>query len=362
MKNTRLKSYSFVADGKGGSSVQEFPVPDIPADGLLMTVEMCGICGGDPYIFRGGHPHSKYPLVMGHEMIGRVAAIGKEAARERGLKEGDRFVVEVMIPCARCEWCRRGAYNLCTRSEQYGVSRPATDGIAIWGGYGNYIYIDPRSLTHKVPGDVPVERAVTIAVLANAVRWTQVLGKVGVGDVVGIQGPGAQGLCSTVVAKHLGAEVILLGIQKDRSRMELGRALGADHLVLVDEGSPVEAVQHITSGHMLDVCLENSGAAAAAALGLKLLRPRGRYVLSGYTGDREIAIPKDEIPKKELEVIGGWGQAYGFGPSVRIIAEGRYPLERLVTDRFTLETAAQGIEKTAAGTVGLKGVVVPPKV
>jgi threonine dehydrogenase-like Zn-dependent dehydrogenase len=354
------QSLSFVADGKGNGQVREFSIPDVPPDGLLMQVEMCGICGGDPYIFRGEHPHSHYPLVMGHEMIGRVAAIGKEAAATRKLKEGDRFIVEVMIPCRMCDMCLAGWYHLCRKSEQYGVSRPVDHAPGTWGAYGNYLCIDPRSITHRVSNEVPVERAVILAVLANGVRWAQ-LARVTVGDIVAIQGPGPQGLCSAVTCKTLGATVILMGLAADRKRLEMARDLGADHVVVVDEGDPVERVREVTGGHMADVALENSGALSAMELGLKLLRPRGRYVLSGYSGDKKVTVTKDEIAKKELEVFGGWGQAGGFGPGIKIIEEGRFLLETMVTDRFELERAAEGIRGVADGRVGMKAVVLPPK-
>lgn len=352
------RSLSFVADGKGGFEVREFPVPGTPDDGLLMQVEMCGICGGDPYIFFGKHPHAKYPLVMGHEMIGRVAAIGRKAAQERGLAEGDRFVVEVMIPCGRCPECRSGNYQLCVKEEQYGVSRPATDGIALWGGYGNYLYIDPRSITHKVDGSVPVERAVTIAILANGVRWCR-LANLTSGETVVIQGPGPQGICSTAVAKNLGAEVIILGIGRDRQRLALAKELGADHTIIVDEENAVERVRELTGGKMADVVLECSGAVQAVPLGLELLRRRGRYVLSGYSAKKPVEICKDLIPMRELVIIGGWGQAYGFGAGCKIIAEGRFRLERMVTDRFTVKTAAEGIKQVESGKVAVKAVVEP---
>ncbi|MBI4582091.1 MAG: alcohol dehydrogenase catalytic domain-containing protein [Planctomycetes bacterium] len=355
-----FKSVSFVADGKGNGQPREFSIPDCPADGVIMQVEMCGICGGDPYIFRGQHPHSHYPLVMGHEMIGRVAAIGKQAAAERRLAEGDRFIVEVMIPCRNCDMCLAGWYHLCRRSEQYGVSRPVEHAPGTWGAYGNYLCIDPRSITHRVSGEVPVERAVILAVLANGVRWAQ-LARVSIGDCVVIQGPGPQGLCSTVACKTLGADVILMGRAADRERLEMGRRLGADHVVCVEEGDPVARVRELTNARMADVALENSGAPEAVEVGLKVLRPRGRYVLSGYSGDKPVTITKDEIAKKELEVLGGWGQAGGFIPGIKIIEEGRFPLEIMVTDRFELPQAAEGISRVADGRVGMKGVVLPPK-
>jgi len=354
-----LKSQSFVADGKGGGEVREFTIPDCPADGVIMQVEMCGICGGDPYIFGGKHPHSHYPLVMGHEMIGKVAAIGKQAAAARKLKEGDRFIVEVMIPCRNCDMCLAGWYHLCRQSEQYGVSRPVDFAPGTWGAYGQYMCIDPKSITHRVSNDIPVERAVILAVLANGVRWAQ-LARVTIGDVVVIQGPGAQGLCSTAACKTLGATVILMGIAADRDRLEMARRLGADHVICVDDGDPVAEVRQITGGRMADVALENSGALSAVEVGLKVLRPRGRYVLSGYSGDKPCTMTKDEIAKKELEVLGGWGQAGGFVPGIKILEEGRFPLEVMVTDRFKLDQAADGVRRMAEGKVGMKGVVVPP--
>jgi alcohol dehydrogenase len=355
-----LKSLSFVADGKGGHEIREFPVPEIDDDGLIMQVELCGICGGgDPIIFDGRHPHAKYPLVLGHEMIGRVARIGKKASGERGLKEGDRFVVEVMIPCGRCTECRSGNYELCVKEEQYGVSRPADDGIGIWGGYGNYLYIDPRSITHPVDGSVPVERAVTIAVLANAARWCK-LANLTTAETVVIQGPGPQGICGTAVAKTRGAHVIVMGMAKDRPRLELIKELGADHTVVVDEEDPVERVEAITAGEMADVVLECSGSVHAVEPGLHMLKRRGRYVLCGYSAKKPVEITKDLIPLKELHLIGGWGQAYGFDVGCQIIADGAYPLERMITDRFTLETAAEGIKKTVSGEVDIKAVVEPP--
>jgi threonine dehydrogenase-like Zn-dependent dehydrogenase len=218
--------------------------------------------------------------------------------------------------------------------------------------------IDPRSITHKMDGSAPVERAVAIAVLANGARWC-LLGRVTIGEWVVIQGPGAQGIGSAAVAKTMGANVIVTGIAKDRERLEFVKRMGADHAICIDEEDAVERVKEITGGRMADVVLENSGAPAAVPQGLELCGRKARYVLSGYSKKASVEIVKDLIALKELEVIGGWGQAGGFRAGNQVINEGRFKLEEMVTNHFTVENAHQGVEKVISGEIALKAVVQP---
>jgi len=345
----------------GQGSVQEFEVPSVDPDWVLMEVEMCGICaGGDGGPYRGVHPHARYPLILGHEMVGKVAAIGERAQSRRRLSVGDRFLPEVLIPCGYCRMCHGGAYNLCENEKQYGVSFSCADPPHLWGAYSQYLCIHPNSITHRVSNDVPVERAVLTAVLANSVRWVQQRGNVQPGEKVAIFGPGVQGIGSTIVAKEAGAEVILIGAGGDDERLDLAHTLGADHVINAADGDPLEQVRQITGGEGVDLAIEVSGAPAAVEMGLKMLRRRGRFVLAGYSEHAQISITKDEIPAKELTVIGGWGQAHGFDLAIRLLESNRYPLEQLVTHRYELAYAEQGIKDVLARKAGVKAVIVPP--
>src|SRR6201986_1614284 len=123
-----------VTEKPGVISVQEFPMPEPRPGAVVMQVRYSGICGTDKHTFRGeskqyaGTPHERdltYPLICGHENVGRVAAIGGVVRDSEGnpLKVGDRIVPGANVPCGICHFCRNGSpYYFCERLEDYGNS------------------------------------------------------------------------------------------------------------------------------------------------------------------------------------------------------------------------------------------------
>ena len=93
--------------------IREYPIPEIPPDGGLVKVEMGGVCGSDFKYLHGGKNGLPYPLILGHEILGRVEKLGKEAAAIHGIKEGDRIIMKGAKGCGRCAHCRRGAARFC---------------------------------------------------------------------------------------------------------------------------------------------------------------------------------------------------------------------------------------------------------
>ena len=89
--------------------IREYPIPDISADGGLVKVEIGGVCGSDFKYLHGGKNGLPYPLILGHEIFGRVEKLGKQAAAIHGIKEGDRIIMKGAKGCGRCAHCRRGA-------------------------------------------------------------------------------------------------------------------------------------------------------------------------------------------------------------------------------------------------------------
>ena len=97
-----------------------FPSPAVAPDAALIDVELCGVCGTD-LKYASGRIAAPYPIILGHEVVGRVAAIGAVAAGRHGLAVGDRVLVESSIPCWHCPECRSGAYRLCPTKGGYGT-------------------------------------------------------------------------------------------------------------------------------------------------------------------------------------------------------------------------------------------------
>ena len=341
-------SRAFVVDGTGKGAIQEIPIPKTGPDDVLIRMEgIYGCAGGDTIVYSGKHPHSlgKYPLILGHEGVGVVAAIGAEAARRRGLKAEDRVAVEVMIPCdtngpEACEQCRAGEYQLCEKNQQHGVSMPLSLEHGLWGMYSDFLMVHPRAITHRFPENVDMANAVATAFLANAVRWTEVKGKVQKGEVVAIFGPGPQGVGGAAVATYRGAVPVLIGLSTDQARFDIAVGIGvvkADHIIRADKEDVVERIKSLTNGKGCHLAIECSGADPAVGPWLKVLRKRGRGVICGYHGGREITVPIDQIATKELNIQGAWGQAGGWQLAIEMLGRQVFDFAPMITNRYRID-------------------------
>ena len=325
--------------------VKEFPIPEIGDDEFLLKVDLVAICGGDPIEYEGRNVKTRFPLILGHEVVGTIAEIGTAAAQLYQVEVGDRVSVEPYILCGQCKPCLTGYYQFCEKSRIYGVNVTSDTPPYLWGAYGQYMYGAPGSKVHKLGPDVPLEAGAMASVLGNGVRWIRTLGRVRFGESVVVLGPGAQGLVTIVAAKEAGAApIIVVGRTRNPRKWELARELGATHLVETTETQdPISAVRSILDGALADVVVECTGAAEVMQLGLELTRPAGRYVLAGTCGYDAVPLITDMIVFKELQVLGGLGQSWDTEEAVKIINSRRYALEKLTTHVFPLEQADEAM-------------------
>jgi alcohol dehydrogenase len=361
-------SKAMVLEAPGRMILREFPIPEIgPKEGLL-KVEMAGVCGSDVGMFRGKATRAPrpYPIIMGHEIFGTIAQIGEEASRSRGLKEGDRAIVEYTFGCGECFDCKRGDYIHCESLLTYGSMISCKDPPHLWGAYSEYLYLAPKAMVHKVKKDLLPEAGVLIcAVLGNAIRWLQMIGGVSSGDTVVIQGPGQQGLAGVVVAREAGAgKVIVTGMTKDRSRFELAKAFGADETINVENTDPVEAIGMMTKGRMADIVMDVTGSPKGAVTAVDLVKKKGTIILPGLYGmDKRIPVVLDKIVYKEVKIHGVFSHDFrSVIPSIQLAESGKYPLEKMVTHRFPLREAEKAVTMAGGEVKGeepIKVVIVP---
>ena len=160
----------------GAVEVREFPDPDIAADELLLDIESTGICGSDKHIY-AGHMPLQFPLVPGHELVGRIAELGSNAAEEMAvvggpLAEGDRVTTTPSsTACGRCHYCLHMPQRptLCTGRYVHGfVSCDLPP--APRGGFAEQMHLGPRSWIFKIPDDLSSDRAVLTEPAAVATR------------------------------------------------------------------------------------------------------------------------------------------------------------------------------------------------
>ncbi|NMH97368.1 zinc-dependent alcohol dehydrogenase [Pseudonocardia acidicola] len=349
MPRSAGKAVAAVAVTPGRTELDEFDLPDIGPDDALMMIEATGLCGTDLYFYHQAPDMVRFPLILGHEPVGRVARIGDRASRRWGVREGDRIVVEEVFPCSRCRRCRYLNYHLCENGGRYGAVATTVE-PALWGGFSEYMYLHPDSLVYRVSDDVPADLGPLFIPIANGIRWVQQVGGLGIGDTVVVQGPGPHGLGCVIAAREAGAgTIVVTGTARDAPRLAVARELGADVVVDVDAEDPVARVAEITGGRLADLVVDvTAGAPDAFGAALRLAGFGGTVVVAGarHRGCPDVAV--DTIFLKELTVRGVYGRdSRAVRPAIALIESGRYPLHRLVTHSFALEDTAAALDAFA---------------
>src|ERR671929_220915 len=269
------------------TEIREFPMPEVPADSALMKMEVAGICGTDVKLYKT--PPTTAPVIMGHENIGVIAQAGREFTQRKGFREGDLVFVEHYVMCGKCEWCHAGQYRHCENTDwrynpdaiRYGYTS-AEKAPHLWGGFAQYVYLPWNAVLHRVPEGVTPELAGLVTPLSNGIEWALYDAGVGFMSTVLIQGPGQQGLSQVVACRQAGAaQVVVTGTTRDAARLELAKALGADHAIDVQQEDPLERVMEITAGRGVDVVLDCTAGAGVAPvlLGIDALKRRAGTLL-----------------------------------------------------------------------------------
>lgn len=355
-----MKAKAMVLLEPGKMELKEFDIVEPKPEQILVKTAVSSVCASDPKIFHGKTPFKFYPIIMGHELAGEVAAIGAEASAFYGLKVGDRISIEPTIPCGRCEWCRTTYYyHKCRPLRAYGVTMAADTPPFLFGGYAEYMYLLPGSLVYKVANGVPDEAAALSSVIGNGVRWVKTLGQMTFGQSLAISGVGSQGLATLIAAKECGVgSIAILGLGRDSARFELAREFGVDFTVDIERQDPLEAVPDLLGGAP-DVVVETSGVPSAIQTALDLVKPIGRVVGIGMSEGKETSIKFDNLVTKGVSIISDHAQAGNYNDAIRIINSRKYAIQKINNFTYRLEELPKALEETANPPEGfIKGAVV----
>jgi threonine dehydrogenase-like Zn-dependent dehydrogenase len=285
----RQSAHAATYHGPENMTVEDYPLPDVDEDDLLVEVILCGVDGSELAMYRGAfdYVNERAPVIFGDEIIGRVAQIGDAAAKRRALAVGDRVVVEARWPCTEgCHACTRGQYYLCERrglQNGYGTLS-ARDAPHLWGGYSTHTFVPPEAVVYRVPNDLSDRTAlIASSPFANGIRWSDAT-DVEEGGHVAVIGPGPQGLSCAIAAIATGRRVTLIGLPADVERLRLAESFGAATFVLSRGNTPAEIVQSATdivAQHGdVDGVIEVSGSPAGKSLAMNLVRVLGTVVSS----------------------------------------------------------------------------------
>ena len=217
---------------------------------------------------------------------------------------GDRVAVEIHAGCGRCQRCREGMYTSCLNYGFHSRGHRA-NGFTTDGGFAEYAVNHVNTMVH-VPPEMSDEEATLIVTAGTAMYGLDVLGGIIAGEGVVVIGPGPIGLMGVGVAKALGAQPVILTGTRQR-RLEMGKCLGADAVVNVNDEKPVEAVRRITGGKGVQYVLECSGAANALNEAARMVNRGGRICLAAFPHE-PVSVDLAYIVRNNIYVFGIRGE------------------------------------------------------
>lgn len=325
-----------LGSGRGNLGLRSQVVDRPDAGQALIEVIATGVCGTDLHIEDDEFPYEA-PVTMGHEVTGLVGSVGSP---EHEAWVGKRVALETYFSyCGSCRFCRAGRPNLCDERRSIGSRED--------GGFAAWIVVPVRNLW-ELPDRVGRHAGALTEPLACVAQCLLDPPVVNAGDDVLVVGPGTMGLLTAQVARASGGRVTVVGLERDRLRLELAESLGLGTHVLDDAASL----------GLHDVVCECSGAGPAATFALSQVRKGGRYVQVGIFG-KPVTVPFDQVLYKELTVTSGNASTpASWQRAIALLEEGLVDLDALVTEVVPLAEWERVFASVRAGE-GLKYVIVP---
>jgi threonine dehydrogenase-like Zn-dependent dehydrogenase len=330
-----------VFKGSGVVSLDEVPEPQLEAeDDVLIDVEACGICGTDLQILNvpPGHP-ADAGVVMGHEFVGRVRAVGSSA---NGLAAGQRVTVDPDPKCGTCHYCRAGRPANCENVQALGIFRDGALAPMVKA---------PASAVFPLSDEPPASIAALIEPLACVVNGVN-KATPRPGDSAIIFGAGAIGCLFLAMFKAAGAGPVLV-VEPQPARAQVARAVGADIVVTPDD---LAARRGAALPAGADILVDAVGTQFGTAMDHAALG--ARIVLFGQNQVARPPIHQYTITARSLSVFGSYVTAFTFPTAIRLVEGGKLPLAQIVTNVLPLEQLDQGLGLLRSGEA-TKVVITP---
>lgn len=351
----------WVGDGRPHETIAVLDVTLAPGD-VLVSIELATVCGSDVHTVLGHRP-APAPLVLGHEYVGRVVALGEGAVRTvdgAPVHIGDRIVWSIFAACGTCDRCGRGMPQKCRGVRKYGHERIA----GRWelnGGFASHAHVVSGTaivkVSERLPAVVAAPAACGTATAFEALAAAAQIAEVDASTVI-VCGAGLIGLTATAMATEAGARVIV--VDPDAGRRELAVRFGAVAAIAPgDDAGLAEA----TGEHEVSVVLEASGARASVMSAMRHVGIGGVVVYVGSVFATE-PVPLDpEWLVRSCVTLRG---VHNYPPAalsgaVRFLESHawRFPFDELVGESLPLSELDAALRVAAAPAAPIRVGIIP---
>ncbi len=341
--------------GKGEVELQAFDDPTPAASGVVVDIQLCGICGTDIHAFQSGAPYN--PAICGHEWTGLVSAVGAGVGAgtraEHRLSEGDRVVVAVPPSCGSCVACRAGQADRCQASFLAAIGRDAL--APPHGGFAPRIAVGADRVV-KVHPELSITQAAQVepaTVAFHAVRRTQPR----LGDLAVVQGAGPIGLTTMQWVAAAGAGRVVV-VEPNEARRAVAAELGATITATPEDARSL--IDELTRGLGADVVYECVGRPETIQGAVDLTRRGGVVSLIGLANQAASIDPGSWLVK-EITLQAALAYSHeDFEMAMHMIAEGRVDLHAMHSRTIALDQLGETLEDLAGGTSADMKVLVDP--
>jgi L-iditol 2-dehydrogenase len=333
--------------------VETVAVPEIAPGEILVKVHTCGICGTDlKKIATGSH---SAPRIFGHETSGTVVAVGPRVTR---FVSGDRVMVFHHIPCGHCYYCRNKTFAQCETYKKVGCTAGFEPS---GGGFAEYVRVMDWIVekgTVPIPEGTSFEQACFVEPVNTCMKGIERMALES-GETVLVIGQGPIGIILSVLAKRAGATVITSDLYEPR--LTMGKDFGLDNAINASRADVVAEVRRWTEGRGADACILAVGSNGLIRTAMDAVRPGGRVLLFAQTQHSEAVFDPAVVCVDEKTLIGSYSASVDLQPeSVDLVMSGEMVLERLISHRFPLTRAVEGLQLAANPQPDSMKIVIQP--
>lgn len=328
---------------KGSVEIREITRPAIGEEDVLLEVANVGVCGSDLHQWTADHSWPvNYPVVLGHEFGGCIAEVG---GRVTAWKPGDRVVSETAaVINPNSPMSRSGLYNLDPSRKGFGYG--------VNGAMTRYVQVPARCL-HKIPDQLTFEEACLTEPCCVAYNAMAVNSNVKPGDRVIILGPGTIGILCAAVAKLCGAEVAVVGLESDQSRLKIAEQYKCDAIVRDAREWAMRA-----DGLGADFVVDAAGSSGTLKIALDLVRPNGQITKVGW-GPQPLGFSLDQLVQKNVRLQGSFSHNWPVWERViALLGNGALKVKPIIGGIWPITEWQEAFEKMHKGIV-VKSILKP---
>ncbi len=297
----------------------------------------CAICGTDVRIYLHGHKKVTPPHIIGHEIAGKIAELGKGV---KGYQRGEHVTVVTSIGCGRCKLCREGYYNLCPDGQAIGYKYP--------GGFAEYLLVPKEAVAQKavlkIPENVSLLEASIIEPLSCCINGQSYL-NIKNDDNVAIFGAGPIGMMHLELARAIASKTFLIDISEEKLKFAQEH-FSADYFINAQKEGLIKKILSLTDNSGVDVAIVAASAKTAQQQALKITGRKGR--ISFFAG-----LPKDDsiinfdsnlLHYQEISLFGSFASyREEYEEALELIGSRRIVAKKIITHLFPLRKIEEGI-------------------